>query len=432
MPRLCLSSRLSLVALLVAVLGSVAWAKPKVAVLGLEAINSGVVDPKDAANAAKLTEELRAIPRGGVGKYDFAPNSNRELQDEKLMGNCDTERAACMAPIAGGLGADYLIFGNMTKGTEKGKEGYKVKLQILNVKAKSFEESSETFVPVGVFSGGNGAKEWAQKVYAKLTGEKPPPVIPDRVEGGPGKLVISATNVPSADVFIGKTKKGHLDGGKLTLSLPEGPQEVAIEAAGHKRYEATVTIVSGQTKTVEAALEEVVGPPPPPPGGGGKGSGFPVLKATGYGIVGVGGIAGAYAFYLTVGGPISKYSGNSNTGKRPFQPMDGMPTVADTDNPFAASSGDCDTMQGKTLRAVDNPNNRAFDDACNANSRRNIAMVIGIAGGVIGLGTLYFAYRSDDKPKEKQTSIGRRTRRQLTVTPVLSPSGGGATVRFDW
>ena len=67
---------------LAAALGSVAWAKPKVAILGLEASNSGVVEPKDAANAAKLTEELRAIPRGGVGKYDLAPNSNRELQDE--------------------------------------------------------------------------------------------------------------------------------------------------------------------------------------------------------------------------------------------------------------------------------------------------------------------------------------------------------------
>ena len=69
MPRLRSLSRLSLAVLLLAALGSVAWAKPKVAVLGLEASNSGVVEPKDAANAAKLTEELRAIPRGGVGGY---------------------------------------------------------------------------------------------------------------------------------------------------------------------------------------------------------------------------------------------------------------------------------------------------------------------------------------------------------------------------
>ena len=267
MPRLRLFSRLSLVALLLAVCGSVAWAKPKVAILGLEAANSGVVDPKDAANAARLTEELRSIPRGGVGKYDFAPNSNRELQDEKLMGNCDTEKPACMAPIGGGLGADFLIYGNIVKATDKaGKEGYKATLRILNVKGKAVEETSETFVPVGAFSGGNGVKDWAQKVYAKLSGEKPPP--PERVETGPGKLVITASNATSGDVLIGGAKKGRLDGGTLTLTLPPGPQELAIEAPGHKRYEATITIVAGQTKTVEAVLEEVAGLPPP---GGGEG-----------------------------------------------------------------------------------------------------------------------------------------------------------------
>jgi hypothetical protein len=33
---------------------------------------------------------------------------------------------------------------------------------------------------------------------------------------------------------------------------------------------------------------------------------------------------------------------------------------------------------------------------------------------------------------EKSTAMGKRKRRELTVTPVISPEGGGATVRFDW
>src|SRR5689334_15444870 len=106
MPRVCTISRLPLIALLLAAFGSVAWAKPKVAVLGLEVSNpgGGAVDPKDAESAKKLTDELRR----NTGKYDLAPNSNRELQDEKVMGGCDREQPPCMAQIGDGLKAEYL------------------------------------------------------------------------------------------------------------------------------------------------------------------------------------------------------------------------------------------------------------------------------------------------------------------------------------
>lgn len=423
MPRLCSFSRLSLVALLLAVLGSVAWAKPKVAILGLEASNSGGVDPKDAANAAKLTEELRAIPRGGVGKLDFAPNSNRELQDEKLMGNCDTEKPACMSPIGGGVGAEYLIYGNIVKAAEKGKDGYKANLKILNVKTKTIEETSETFVPLTSLSGGSGAREWAQKVYAKLTGEKP---VPDRVEQpavGPGKLAIKG-NVKSGDVFVDAAKKGRLEGGAVTLTLPEGSHALAIEAPGHKRYEATVTVTGGQTKTVDAVLEEEAGQPLTQPVTAKKSSRLP-LKITGFGLAGVAAAAGTYAFIVTISGPIPDYEA---LGKRPRDDM-GVEQEA--------TSSDCDTALGKELRetsmfATTNDANVAFNKACTTSKRRLYAGVVGIASGVLAAGVLYFAYRSDGQASEKQSSIGKRNRRQLTVTPVISPSGGGASVRFDW
>jgi hypothetical protein len=422
MPRLCSFSRLSLVALLLAVFGSVAWAKPKVAILGLEALNSGVVDPKDAANAAKLTEELRSIPRGGVGKYDFAPNSNRELQDEKLMGNCDTEKPACMAPIGTGVGADYLIFGSIVKGSEKGKEGYKAVLKILNVKTKALDDH-ESFVPLVILSGG-GAKEWAQKEYAKLTGEKPPAAVPDRVEPGPGKLLVKG-NVKSGDVFIGTAKKGRLDGGTLTLTLPEGLHTVAIEASGYKRYEATVTVTAGQTKTVDAVLEEVLDTgPTPPPKVVAKSNRLP-LKVAGYGLAGVGVAAATYVLITTVSGPIPDYEALN------MRPLNSAGTEVQ------ATSNDCDNALGKELRNGPNAStveaNKAFDAACSTSKKRFIAGAIGIASGVLAAGVLYFAYRSDGhSSSEKQSSIGRRNRRQLTVTPVISPSGGGASVRFDW
>jgi hypothetical protein len=432
MPRLSSFSRLSLIVLLLAALGSVAWAKPKVAILGLEAANAGVVDPKDAANAGKLTEELRAIPRGNVGKYELAANSNRELQDEKLMGNCDTEKPVCMAPIGAGLGADYLIYGKIEKGTDKNKvDGYKAELKILNVKTGKIEETSGSFVPMSALGGGTGAKEWAQKVYAKLTGEKPP-VTPDVTpppKAGPGKLIVNG-NVKSGDVLIGGSKKGRLEDGTLTLSLPEGSYDLAIEAPSHKRYEATVTVKSGQTRTVDAELEQILGETVSPPIGGEKKSNRMALKATGYGLAGLGVASAAYVLYLTVSGPIPDYEG----GKKGVPVTRDPVTMMDKQIADAGSASCSDTtLRNYTPDPVRDPNpNRAFDEACKANKRRFIAGAVGIASGVLAAGALYFAYRSEGRAMEKPTAMGKRKRRELTVTPVISPEGGGATVRFDW
>ncbi len=419
MPRLSSFFRLSLTVLFLAALGSVAWAKPKVAILGLEAANSGVVDPKDAANAGKMTEELRAIPRGNIGKYELAPNSSRELQDEKLMGNCDTEKPACMAPIGAGLGADYLIFGKIEKGSDKNKgDGYRAEIKILNVKTAKIEETSGTFVPVSAL-GGPGAKEWAQKVYAKLTGEKPPVIaeVTPPPRAGPGKLVVNG-NVKNGDVLIGGSKKGSLEDGTLTLTLPPGSYDLAIEAPSHKRYEATITVKSGQTKTVDAMLEEILGPPLPPPGGEKK-SNRMALKATGYGLAGVGAASGLYVLYLTVTGPIPDYE----SGKH------GTPWIPGSTERTEAGSAGCGQQD---LRDDPRTENQAFDKACTANKRRFVAGAVGITTGVLAATALLFAYRSEGRTMEKQATMGKRKRRELTVTPVIGPDGGGATVRFDW
>jgi hypothetical protein len=75
--------------------------------------------------------------------------------------------------------------------------------------------------------------------------------------------------------------------------------------------------------------------------------------------------------------------------------------------------------------------NVLYDKACNANTQRWITGPIAIASGVAAVGLLYFAFRDTGAPKERQAGAVRK-RRQLTVTPVISPSGGSATVRFDW
>jgi hypothetical protein len=436
MPRPRFFPRLSLAVLLLAVFGSVASAKPKVAILGLEALNAGVVNPTDAANAAKLTEELRAIPRGGVGKYEFAPNSNRELQDEKLMGNCDTERPTCMAPIGSALGADFLIYGSISKTTDKNKgEGYKAKLYTLNIKTKLVERTSEGFVPMGTFNGGTGpVKEWAQKVYAELSGEPAPG--PERVaKAGPGKVVVNG-NVKSGDVFIGADKKGRLEGGTITLTLPDGTHELAVESPGHKRYEATITVKSGQTRTVTAELEQIMGDPPK----AGGGSGRTIMKVSGIGMAAVFAATGGYWLYLTVSGPERDYENELTDGMqkqlvKPSAPNSSMSAEMPEFYMGVGGPGDCDSGDGKAARKVKtgpgSDLNVLYDKACNANTQRWITGPIAIASGVAAVGLLYFAFRDTGAPKERQAGAVRK-RRQLTVTPVISPSGGSATVRFDW
>lgn len=407
MPRVCSFSRLSLAVLLLAGLGSVAWAKPKVAILGLEAANSGVVDPKDATNAAKLTDELRRIPRTGGSKYELAPNSNRELQDEKLMGNCDTEKAVCMAPIGQGLGADYLVYGKIVKAVVKGKDGYTVTIRVLNVKKREVEgdKTSDTFVPLGDFSSGAALGAWAAKAYAKLSGEKPP-VIPDRVAKGKGsgKLVVNS-NVQDGAVFIGSSKKGRLSGGSITLTLPDGTHELAIEAPDHKRYEATVTVAGGKTRTVDAQLEEMLGalPPPPPPPGGDSSAWRKVMWAS----VGTGLVAGGVWVY----GAVQLRDINDQ--------LCGKPKCTSSDPP----------MSGVL------PEKRA-----NLESRgERWALVTYGMAGVVGVATVFTVigtwkgYFSKSGEQEQQAGVvGKRKRRELTVTPVISPDGGGATLRFDW
>lgn len=402
MPRLCSFSRLSLAVLLVAVVGSVAWAKPKVAILGLEAAASGVSDPKDAQVAARLTEELRRIPRGGVGKFDFAANSNRELQDEKLMGNCDTERPECMAPIGNGLGADFLVFGRIERVVEKGKDGYSVSIKILNVKAKKLEtdKPTVTFVPMGSFTGSGGAlEEWAQKTYARVTGEKATVAVPDR--GGPGKLVVKS-NVKEGTVLVGGAKKGVLEDGSITLSLSDGQHELAIEAPGHRRYEATITVTSGKTRTVNAELEEILEPPPPPPP---PGDNTGMWRGVMWTSVATGVLSGAVLIY-------------------------GWRKIGDINAELCSGNRNgCETSSLSDVARVEELNGQAGRWST---TTKVMGGIVGISVGGVILGAWRGYFSKTGEEKREAGVVGKRKRREFTVTPVIAPGGGGATLRFDW
>jgi hypothetical protein len=164
-----------------------------------------------------------------------------------------------------------------------------------------------------------GYLRWSTSIMIKAEGDKlsvkVPMLVEDKAESarevssagsdearvataGSGKVVVNG-NVKSGDVFIGADKKGRLEGGTITLTLPDGTHELAVEAPNHKRYEATITVKSGQTRTVTAELEEIVGGPPK----AGGDSSRTALKVSGIGLAAVFVATGGYWLYLTVAGP---------------------------------------------------------------------------------------------------------------------------------
>src|SRR5262245_47950794 len=107
---------LTCTALFVVGLSGTAFAKPSIAVLGLEVIDqSGTPTAGDTQAAKELSESLRARAKAGTGPYQLAPASDKELIDQKLLNNCDSEAANCMAAIGKSLSAEILMYGHFEK-----------------------------------------------------------------------------------------------------------------------------------------------------------------------------------------------------------------------------------------------------------------------------------------------------------------------------
>jgi hypothetical protein len=97
-----------------------------IAILGLEVV--GTIDVAATQTAQQLTEALRR--RASNNPFAIAPNSNKELIDEKISRNCDDERKECMIAIGRALHADHLLYGQITR--SRGG-GYQVSLKLLDV-----------------------------------------------------------------------------------------------------------------------------------------------------------------------------------------------------------------------------------------------------------------------------------------------------------
>lgn len=380
-----------LLSLALVVIGTTsAFAKPKIAILGLEV--TGAVDQGATSVAHDLTEGMRARAKAGNGPYTLAPNSDRELIDEKVIKQCEAEEPGCMSEIGKDIDADVLVYGKL----EKDGGGFQATIVMVDVKKKTTIKTTYVTVPPNASS--DTVRSIAKKTYLEIA----------PTASGTSKLVIKA-NVDSGSVFVDDELRETLSDGHATLTLPEGRYRIAIEADGYKRKEITVKLDEDDSATESFELSKQ--------GKGGGGGGInpwkPIFGVTAIAALGLGG----YSIYalLKAKSSIDAISDTEQDfiidqrGPRPTPPLK-PPNVSNTDctasNRAASESG------------------AAFKDACDYDDANRLFAKIAIPVGAVALVAGYFAFIHGGSEKSSRSAIA--------ITPSVSPEGGGATLRIDW
>lgn len=374
-----------------------AAAKPKVSVLGLEV--GGTIDTAATGVAHDVTEGLRTKAKQGGGPFVYAPNSDRELIDEKVLKNCDSEGPLCMSDIGKDMGTDVLIYGQLVKQGDS----YKATLHVLDVRKKARMKDLDVTVPGG--SSSDAVRSIAKKAYNDLVGggeEAAPP------SGGTGTLVVSA-NVDGGTVFVDDEQKDALSGGKVTLTLPEGRYRVAVESPGHRRKEKSVKVAAGDAVLEQFDLAESGG-------GGGGGTRSNPWKPVFFVTAGVAVALGGYSLY--------EWSQELSE--------EGLITAVHND-PRAPplTNDDCGTTDLKN----GDPGNH-FHAACDHYKKH---LYTGIIAGLVGAGALGFGYvaffyhpTGESRASASATPKKKPAGRSLAVVPSFDAESGGAMVFGTW
>jgi hypothetical protein len=398
------------VVLLLALLGGGrAWAagKPPIAILGLEVYdNGGGIDPETTKAAKELTVALRDRAKAGTGPYAPVPGGEKELIDEKLLNNCDSEQPSCMAAIGSELGAEVLMYGKIEKITQGGQAIYKVSIKLLNVGRKQLASSLVETLPLSESTGvraSTHAKAW----YAKLAG------------GSAGGTVVVRANIDRGTVMLDDDLKGNLASGSLTINgVGEGRHTLAIEAKDFQRYETSITVRNGETLPHSATMIELSKRPLAPTGNPlsvegtvGTKSGSNGWKPVFYGATVL--TAGAAGFSVFA---IIRAKAEGDKIKA---------TKADNSR---FTNNDCPSSS-----PVPEPYKANFEKACDWHKYQQVGWVVtGVAGAAM-IGSFVMAYlRDGDRTETKHALGGHKKRRELAITPIITPEGGGATLQFDW
>jgi hypothetical protein len=359
---------------------AIADTRPRVAVLGLEVTSA--VDVRTTELAHDMTEGMRARARLGSGPYAYAPSSERELIDEKLIKQCDNEAPSCMAEIGKELDADVIVYGKL----EKEDKVVRLSLHLLDVSKKAKINRLSVTVPMGASK--DEVKVAARKAYEELAGAS--------AAGGAGTVEVE-TNVPTGTVYVDDSSSEVLANGKATLTLPEGRYRIAVESPGKQRKEITVTVKAEQVITQQFDLVEggVVVPPK---------KGFDIWKPL-FGVslaafIGV----GTYWGYL-----LGSWKGDVKS------------VQAEKDEPGPITEADCN---GPSVRMGVRPKNDVLAHLCETRDKYfTMSYVWVVTMPILGV-TTYLAFFRDRGKKTESSG--------MALTPVVTPDSAGAMFQMKF
>lgn len=359
--------------------------RPRVAVLGLEVTSA--VDVRTTELAHDLTEGMRARARLGSGPYAYAPSSERELIDEKLIKQCDNEAPTCMAEIGKELDADVIVYGKL----DKEDKTVRLSLHLLDVNKKAKLNRTSVTVPIGASK--DEVKVAARKAYEELAGAS--------AAGGAGTVEVE-TNVNSGTVYVDDSSSEVLVNGKATLTLPEGRYRIAVESPGQQRKEITVTVKAEQVITQQFDLVERSAAAAPS-----KGIGFWKVSFAATATVTV--VAGAYWLYT---GWQWKYYDVENI------------RASKTDETGPIDEGDCDGSKVRMPDTVVQDKNGILAQVCETRSR---SIKSGIVAGIflpLALVSGYFAFIHKGKSETEPP--------RTALTPVVTRDSAGAMFHMSF
>jgi hypothetical protein len=386
------------------------------AVLGIETIDA------PAGLGEQISEELR---QRVAASHDLRLVSGKDLVEIKLVFSCADEGVACMVQAGKSLGAQKLIYGSV----KKSGNDFAVWLKQLDVRKETLESwTTETLAKKN--ADGPGVKAAAGRWFAKLTG---------RPANAGGILITS--NLNGATVLIDGKPVGAT--GDQPLTVPEvaaGKHEVALEKPGHTTARQQVTVVAGQTASVNLALQTGAATPvasagpaalagPGPPAGSAEPPGPPGAVPPAGPPAPAPSSRSSYrtGFWVTLAATALSAGAAMKFG------LDVSKTNDDLDPyrrlPCPGSPGTICDGNGKPPTVARDPDEigRLTDEGNRAQTLQWVFIGVGSAFAVASGYLFYRGFLDSDDPGGR-----REAHRGLRIFPTAKASAGGVVAEFDF